>query len=148
MECNDGIDCECGGMVREGGPTLRQKFKSLLRDECARTRSDGWMQMVEQCTSRKITKQTDRLPTLSGVAKFLQGQGYGEYLAGLWKEHLPAQLLWSAGGPKACRADSYRAPTWSFASVENASVSNRLEKLFRTNRDFLVVVMLVPVTLP
>jgi hypothetical protein len=45
-----------------------------------------------------------------------------EYLAGLWRKHLPSQLLWKIPsdhqtGPLVL-AKTYRAPSWSWASVD------------------------------
>jgi Heterokaryon incompatibility protein (HET) len=138
-ECKCSTQCECGGISsREGAITLREHFEVFLQNEDPRVRSDTWMEMVSKCTKRKITNESDRLPTLSGLARCLQEQGFGKYLAGLWMEHLPAQLLWCTYyGDQARRASTYRAPSWSFASVENASFNNALETMFRTHRHFL-----------
>jgi hypothetical protein len=138
-ECNSEILCECGGMTRENDPTTRHKFQNITSTDDPRAASDKWMGVVSRCTSRKITRESDRLPTLSGLAKCLQERGFTKYLAGLWKEHLPAQLLWKCGrGGR--RASAYRAPTWSFASVENVPIFNGLEHMFRSRRHFLATV--------
>lgn len=56
-----------------------------------------------------------------------------EYLAGLWKEHLPSQLLWSVSRPliandgnPSYRPATYRAPTWSWASIAGHVVPGNL----------------------
>ena len=139
-ECNYGIACECWGMNREGEKTLRQDFQDLGQLKDSRLRGDGWMDIVKKCTSRKLTKQSDRLPTLSGLARSLQEKGFGEYVAGLWNKHLPAQLLWKAFGSESRRVVPYQAPTWSFASLESCAIHNGLEHLFRTRRQFLVTI--------
>ena len=44
-----------------------------------------------------------------------------QYLAGLWRRHLPLQLLWSLslGVVKPpTRPKPYRAPSWSWASLD------------------------------
>jgi hypothetical protein len=143
-ECRGATLCECGAMRTEGGTTTRRQFEVNLQASSSRARSDSWMELVKKCTSRKVGRQSDRLPTLSGLAKTVQHDyGYEDYLAGLWKEFLPAQLLWSTMcGYKAQRAREYRAPTWSFASVENAEYfKNALETIFETDRESLVQIV-------
>ena len=104
------------------------------------------MELIKRCTSRKIGRQNDRLATMSGLAKIAQHEyGYKDYLAGLWKEFLPDQLLWfTMGGNNARRAPEYRAPTWSFASVENAEYfTHGFETTFWTERSTLAQVVSV-----
>ena len=96
------------------------------------------MELVHICSSRKITQERDRLPTLSGIAAALQERGFGDYLAGIWKRDLPAQLLWSSTmNSESKRTPTYRAPTWSFASLEHIGVRNALEHTFPSERTFL-----------
>jgi hypothetical protein len=143
-ECRGATLCECGAMRTEGGTTTRRQFEVSLQARKHRVRSDAWMDLVKKCTQRKIGRESDRLPTLSGLAKSMQYEyGFRDYLAGLWKDFLPDQLLWSTNcGYKAQRARGYRAPTWSFASVERAEYfSNVLETIFQTEREFLVEIV-------
>ena len=80
---------------------------------------DGWYELMEDYSFRSLTKETDKLPALSGLAQYYQDvfRG-GQYLAGIWSTHLPAALLWrSMAGPDN-RSPSYIAPTWSWASVK------------------------------
>ena len=93
-ECNAQTDCDCGGINREGDRSLRSLFNKLARLEDPHLRSYSWMDMVTKCASRKVTKQSDRLPTIFGLAQCLQRWGFGGYLAGRWRDDLLAQLLW------------------------------------------------------
>jgi hypothetical protein len=99
-----------------------------------------WRRIVEVYSKTELTEATDKLIALSGMAKKLQPQIQTEYLAGLWERNLPGQLLWyidptfewvpkKDGSPhkqegifsypgKRPRNDVYRAPTWSWASVD------------------------------
>ena len=139
-ECDGNVACECGGMVRKGTKTLRNRFRDLFQTEDPQAQSDNWMQLVHKCIDCKITKESDRLPTLSGLAKAFQQQGCGEYLAGLWREHLLPELLWRCDREQSRRTSSYRAPTWSFASVEKTRIYNALDHIFPTSRQFLATV--------
>jgi len=54
-----------------------------------------WYKLVEQYSKRTLTKESDRLPALGGLAsKFGQLLG-SEYLAGLWRVDLIRGLLWT-----------------------------------------------------
>jgi len=75
----------------------------------------GWANIVHQYSRCELTfPAKDKLVAISGVAK-----NYGtseNYLAGLWKENLIAQLTWRAFGGNE-RPQEYQAPSWSWASV-------------------------------
>ena len=45
-------------------------------------------------SKRNITYESDRLPAISGLARYMQSTGAGEYLAGMWKEDFWESLLW------------------------------------------------------
>jgi hypothetical protein len=66
-----------------------------------------------------LTYQEDKLLALSGIAQIFQSylDSDDEYLAGIWRKSLPDSLLWIAKGEPR-RVQTYRAPSWSWASVE------------------------------
>ncbi|KAF4337775.1 het-domain protein [Fusarium beomiforme] len=78
-----------------------------------------WLNLVMEYTKRKLTKSRDRLPALSGIAKWLQPHlDNPQYLAGLWNNaNLTRQLTWSLCSPKNPRPH-YRAPSWSWAAID------------------------------
>ncbi|KAK5136068.1 hypothetical protein LTR08_004118 [Meristemomyces frigidus] len=56
---------------------------------------------------------------ISGIAKLFQGRLSDEYAAGLWKSQLPAELMWQTKRHrKTFRPAEYRAPSWSWCSLE------------------------------
>ncbi|OAL32870.1 hypothetical protein AYO20_07661 [Fonsecaea nubica] len=65
-----------------------------------RRRRDGpygiWDQVMETYSAGQLSRRTDRLVALSGIARKLQRRlmRNDTYLAGLWKQDLPLQLLW------------------------------------------------------
>ncbi|KAF1358181.1 hypothetical protein EJ07DRAFT_157182 [Lizonia empirigonia] len=63
------------------------------------------------------------LPALSGLAKRCADINGDEYLAGLWRKNLFADLLWNAYGDVK-RAQPWRAPSWSWASLDGATVTH------------------------
>ena len=81
----------------------------------------SWARIVEVYSAAKLTKPRDKLIALSGIAQRMQNLLGDQYLAGLWRRHLPSQLLWSMplGVVKPpTRANPYRAPSWSWASMD------------------------------
>jgi len=83
-----------------------------------------WASIVNEFTRRNITRGSDRLPALSGIAKQIQLETGDEYLAGLWKKDLRYDMLWkvsilfSKETDEWKRPANYRAPSWSWASIE------------------------------
>ena len=89
----------------------------------ARSKTEDWTIIVTDYTARTLTYNSDRLAALSGYAKLLGSKRpYDEYLAGLWRSELPAQLLWyrSLKSTLHLRPFSYIAPSWSWASIDGA----------------------------
>jgi hypothetical protein len=53
-----------------------------------------------------------------GIAMQFQSQFKDEYLAGLWLKNIEAQLLWQVHSFGCSRPAKYRAPPWSWASLD------------------------------
>ncbi|KAK0616545.1 heterokaryon incompatibility protein-domain-containing protein, partial [Immersiella caudata] len=78
-----------------------------------------WYDMLEDFTGRGITVGDDRLPALSGIAGVMEHvTGDGGYVAGLWRQHLPWGLLWRKRNDWLGSPGKYRAPSWSWASLD------------------------------
>ncbi|KAH9885322.1 heterokaryon incompatibility protein-domain-containing protein [Xylariomycetidae sp. FL2044] len=79
-----------------------------------------WRKVVTQYSNCNLTRESDKLPALAGLAAFFHRTIQSVYLAGLWyDETLCKSLAWHRGwGPQRIRPPSYRAPSWSWASCE------------------------------
>lgn len=86
-----------------------------------------WRKVVENFTERQLTKKTDRLPALSGLAAFNKPNAAEDYVAGLWKSDLPGALLWEVRHEKSERFIDYYAPSWSWASIHGRVDFTRLD---------------------
>jgi len=79
-----------------------------------------WAGIVEDYSARDLTYSEDKLLAISAVAQeFARIFGTG-YYAGLWRSILVPQLLWKSVYPLSkpnTRADTYRSPSWSWASI-------------------------------
>ncbi|CAN9462049.1 unnamed protein product [Alternaria alternata] len=90
----------------------------------------SWFHFIEEYTSCNMSFLSDKLPALSGVISALQKLTGDICLAGVWKSWFLQGLLWRLEQPdrdihagsrkKPQRTITWRAPTWSFASVEGA----------------------------
>ena len=78
-----------------------------------------WYLMVEFYTVRKLSRTSDKLPALSGLASQTQQHTGDQYLAGLWSSCLHYGLAWRVNTHSlSSRPKSYRAPSWSWASID------------------------------
>jgi hypothetical protein len=101
-----------------------------------------WDMIVKAYTNANLTHGSDKLIAISALARHCQTQlGLeGDYLAGLWRRHLGHQLLWKTHPYlKGTRPSEYRAPTWSWASMDG-SIFNPCEIEFSDERDMLIKV--------
>jgi len=82
-----------------------------------------WETLVTDYSRCGLTKGEDKLIALAGMAQDMWQLQKNKlninatYLAGIWKSHLPHALLWKIE-PQNARPVEYRAPTWSWASVD------------------------------
>jgi hypothetical protein len=122
-ECREASACECSD-VRPG---MKYDHSLSLMPDCPiEKRHWQWQRMVEEFTWLQLSYEEDRLPAFSGLAQQYQNRLKSEYLAGLWRENLGADLLWFAYPELGSEAQRYytkkpvkwRAPSWSWASLE------------------------------
>ncbi|KAF5641347.1 hypothetical protein F25303_6877 [Fusarium sp. NRRL 25303] len=83
-----------------------------------------WHTLLQEYMSRSLTFESDRLVAFAGIASFYQTHAKikaNSYLAGIWRHVLLQDLLWTISeGRKVSPPQNYRAPSWSWASVEPA----------------------------
>jgi hypothetical protein len=78
---------------------------------------DYWTKILFfQYHNRLLTKSSDKLPSLAGLARLFSERLEDDYLAGLWKKSLVKCLFWIVRG--ASTLSYYRAPSWSWASLD------------------------------
>ncbi|EXJ67966.1 uncharacterized protein A1O5_08580 [Cladophialophora psammophila CBS 110553] len=154
-ECQQYLLAEDGALLQREFPTISKVIESRrLASSSAANGSDSvtdsevkstrpwpnvWLRLIEEYTSRNLTRDQDKLPALSGVASSIAGQTGDDYLAGLWRNDLLQNLSWSietfepshlcddlthdAAMPLATKSEvrypaMYRAPSWSWASLD------------------------------
>jgi hypothetical protein len=82
-----------------------------------------WDEMVKRYTGCALTMSSDKLVALAGIAqrfRHVAGYNHADYLAGLWRGNMEHELLWSTSlGGENRRPAQFRAPSWSWASVDS-----------------------------
>jgi hypothetical protein len=132
FECKSHAACECSGwslhLSSHQWETRWRKAHTFLLGlhptlaaKVGKKKGDfeAYRALIEAFTQLDITNELDRLPALSGITSGRQD----EYLAGIWRSLLIESLHWyptsnPARSSMARRTHQYRAPTWSWASVE------------------------------
>ncbi|KAF4339785.1 tol [Fusarium beomiforme] len=88
-----------------------------------------WHSLLQEYMSRSLTFESDRLVAFAGIAEFYRYHAKippNSYLAGIWRYVLLQDLLWTISeGRKVSPPQKYRAPSWSWASVEPAPDTKR-----------------------
>lgn len=132
--CRGGEGCENEPVVKEvgkgerAGRVMVEWVKRLGGEdrEVKEEEKDGlyreWYRTVEQYTVRAITKQFDILPAIGGLASRFEALVGDRYVAGLWVKDLHHGLLWTVEGPIQPGEQRFRAPSWSWASVNLTSI--------------------------
>jgi len=77
-----------------------------------------WSNLVRDYSNCALTRADDKLPAFAGIAS-LFGEVTGDvYLAGMWRSSLLEQLNWWVDQPRCRISTVYRAPSWSWASLD------------------------------
>ncbi|KAI5458928.1 heterokaryon incompatibility protein-domain-containing protein [Mariannaea sp. PMI_226] len=81
-----------------------------------------WARIVELYTASTLTDPCDKLIACSGIVKMMTEVIQDSYVAGMWRRYLEGELLWVVQGNhqpgRWTRPREYRAPTWSWASID------------------------------
>jgi hypothetical protein len=78
-----------------------------------------WQHAIALFTTANLTYTSDKLSATSVIARKMAEYSRDDYLAGMWRKDLLLQLPWFAiSPPQFKRPTGYRAPTWSWASID------------------------------
>jgi hypothetical protein len=87
-----------------------QKIAHLTDLDSNARLSDQWNDVISSYSKGSLTRGTDKLIALSGVAKRFNRRFGGKYLAGMWEDKLLSQLAWTVDSGH-CQRPAYRAPS-------------------------------------
>ena len=80
----------------------------------------SWFAVIQDYTRRKLTKESDKLYAIDGLANLFRSSINGPYCYGLWLRHIHEGLLWMSSDGQMQRPRLRRAPSWSWASLDGA----------------------------
>lgn len=136
-ECMEQLTCQCGGISSACDPLEKLLLVEGKHQEqpLASTSSnasdrgtliqekqfDHWHDIIEQYSVLGLSRVTDRLPALSGLA-IRASSVLGQYLCGLWYQNLLRDLMWRVPllNHDSVRPACYTGPSWSWASITGA----------------------------
>jgi hypothetical protein len=122
-ECNETTACDCMGETKtyESEPRWTHTKGSHIRNSNSaneeRDVQPEWRSTVVNYKKTSLTFEKDIFPAVSGVVKKMQRYRSDRYLAGVWEGSLHDDLAWQSTNCLLSRPFSWRAPTWSWASV-------------------------------
>lgn len=100
---------------------------SLYSNRGAHTRL-GWAELVELYSGCQLTRVSDKLVALSGLANHLQDKVDDVYISGLWRKDICQQLCWEprflSNSPRTTTQGRI-APTWSWANFDGPVAFDR-----------------------
>ncbi|KAG7294041.1 hypothetical protein NEMBOFW57_004103 [Staphylotrichum longicolle] len=95
---------------------LEARFPSQIPEARPSLLPAHWRKMVTEYSPLALSRASDRLPALSGLAKQVRQFRDARYLAGLWEDTFFRDALWVAAANPGRRSAEWVAPTWSWAS--------------------------------
>ncbi len=94
--------------------------------------ASSWHKIVGLYSGASLTRYSDKLVALSGLASAVQIETGDEYVAGMWRKDLEAQLLWKIYGIMEPRPRPYRAPTVSAQHNHLTYFNHKATHVFRS----------------
>ncbi|KAF1950712.1 HET-domain-containing protein [Byssothecium circinans] len=155
-ECREAHICECGSDLkgasyRQCRQTARTEFTALeqyadaslattysfTRPSMSDSETYAWWRMtiVQTYSNLRLSRESDRLPALSGLAAIARMKTKDFYLAGLWRMDIARGLLWKADRQPYFDRE-YHGPSWSWVS----NMSPILYDWFPLQREFVTVI--------
>ncbi|KAI0446269.1 heterokaryon incompatibility protein-domain-containing protein [Xylaria telfairii] len=118
--CAEQLTSEIGGLrhfplENRRGYSLYKNLSTagLTEENCF----ELWRRVVRAYCICALTAPGDKLVAIAGVARMFGKVRKSRYLAGLWEHTILEDLLWIRAGDREPRPRDFRAPTWSWASV-------------------------------
>lgn len=119
------LDCHTCSRRQIHPSYLSYDYQTHTRDGlsyCRNSDPDAWMDLVRDYTRRQLSDPDDRLKALAGVASVLKDTRLDDCVFGMWTSQIIDLLGWYVVGSPKGLIKSLRAPTWSWASVDDAVV--------------------------
>jgi hypothetical protein len=129
FECMEGFRGESGLYLSRRYNRVHGSGDSYLPRQCIHSTNsvmDEWYALLWGYCSRKLTKDSDKLPALSRIAEFFSERLNDQYIAGIWRKSMIEGLLWQ--GIDLTKALENGSPPWSWASVNGIPASGLYDR--------------------
>ncbi|KAF5648598.1 hypothetical protein F52700_914 [Fusarium sp. NRRL 52700] len=123
-----GLDPKFSSVVSEGASLSYLRQKLMRASKLEEEPSEFWNDFISRYTKARLTFNSDTLVALQGIVERITQARRGlnkstpelEYVAGLWRDaSFQQSLLWRVkAGSSPSRPNYYRAPSWSWASLD------------------------------
>lgn len=116
FECSEGYRGEDGLFLKTRFETIHEK-SDKRNTSSKEEKLQSWYRLLQLYGKRSLSRASDTLPAISGLAAIFATRLDDQYVAGLWRSDMIRGLCWS--WYSYCRRRrEYRAPSWSWASVD------------------------------
>lgn len=116
FECNNMFDTEDGICHQSRHRDIYRKLEATAYTATLNLKL--WYGLLEEYTSRQLSRWSDKLPALAGLARIFRQRIGGEYVAGLWSIDLMQGLFWEHNNDRPAGLKPSSAPSWSWASYD------------------------------
>jgi Heterokaryon incompatibility protein (HET) len=119
LACQDfplSMDVDLPGLGRKGQSRGHSPYS--WKSEDPTKQHNRWLAILEDYTRRSLSRPEDRLPAIAGIASRINSVLQDTYRAGHFKSKLLHSLIWQCRPISAFESTEYRAPSWSWASME------------------------------
>ncbi|KAI1086639.1 HET-domain-containing protein [Rostrohypoxylon terebratum] len=139
-DCNEHLVCQCEQRrfdEREHSLSFRIKtfYANTMRTKEVRNLKVLWCIVLKDYTYQALSFEKDRLQAVAGIVSHFSSvelpsnpgkPALGRYIEGLWEDTLCEDLCWTVVpqervNPRPVDWRKWRAPTWSWASVQDPS---------------------------
>jgi hypothetical protein len=117
ISCGENFDL-CGSGGRAELLTLLRVSTNSASNQYHHFAHQTWFSLVSSYSNRKLIFEGDKVLALAGIVERVQTATTLTYVAGLWKQTLPLDLLWFVKLPAFSRPAAYRGPSWSWVAVD------------------------------
>ncbi|CAM1509296.1 Fc.00g030350.m01.CDS01, partial [Cosmosporella sp. VM-42] len=87
-----------------------------------------WNLLVQRYSECQFTRASDKLPAFTGISSYFGLLLRNDYVFGMWKSRIIDQLGYVVERPVMKRSLVYRAPSWSWASLDGPIMSPPLHE--------------------
>jgi hypothetical protein len=144
-ECRGGMACEAQGDIRiddihykrfgwsfnDVAWNLKYQFAQVTaldhdmqNSEAVASLREAWASVLESYVGMRLTRSTDRLLAIAGIASVFEKTFGMRAIFGLWIDFLNEDLLWTVNpNTRRYSQPQWQAPSWSWANLEDCSIT-------------------------